>query len=130
MYNMEIFLYLWDPRRNCDCGQGMVGLMVKSAEPMVRKWEECIETQKRQQEEVGVRGVARAEIKVDEDLRGVSADVISRVCFGTSYAKGKQVFSKLRSLQKTISHQGFLFGVTNLGYVITSLLLLLFIHLY
>ncbi|GMN41101.1 hypothetical protein TIFTF001_010316 [Ficus carica] len=73
--------------------------------PMVRKWEECIEAQ----------GGTTAEVKVDEDLRGVSADVISRVCFGSSYAKGKLVFSKLRSLQKIISHQGFLFGVTNLG---------------
>ncbi|XP_062092275.1 cytochrome P450 714A1-like [Humulus lupulus] len=83
----------------------MVGLMLESAEPMLKKWEECIEAQ----------GGLTAEIKVDEDLRGVSADVISRVCFGSSYAKGREVFSKLRSLQKTISHQGFLFGVTNLG---------------
>ena len=85
----------------------MVGLILESAQPMLRKWEECIETQ----------GGITAEIKVDEDLRGVSADVISRVCFGSSYAKGREVFSKLRSLQKTISHQGFLFGVTSLGYV-------------
>ncbi|XP_030489461.2 cytochrome P450 714A1 [Cannabis sativa] len=83
----------------------MVGLMLESAEPMLKKWEECIESQ----------GGSTAEIKVDEDLRGVSADVISRVCFGSSYAKGREVFSKLRSLQKTISHQGFLFGVTNFG---------------
>ncbi|EXC21096.1 Cytokinin hydroxylase [Morus notabilis] len=84
--------------------KGMVGLILESVQPMLRKWEECIEAQ----------GGMTAEIKVDEDLRGVSADVISRVCFGSSYAKGKEVFSKLRSLQKTISHQAFLFGVTNL----------------
>lgn len=58
-----------------------------------------------------------ADIKVDEDLRGVSADVISRACFGSSYSKGKQIFSKLRSLQHTISQHGFLFGVANFGYV-------------
>ncbi|PON92492.1 Cytochrome P450 [Trema orientale] len=104
--------HLWAQQRKIvapeffmDKVKGMVGLMLESAQPMLKKWEECIEAQ----------GGMTAEIKVDEDLRGVSADVISRVCFGSSYAKGREVFSKLRSLQKTISHQGFLFGVTNLG---------------
>ncbi|KAF3433237.1 hypothetical protein FNV43_RR24339 [Rhamnella rubrinervis] len=69
--------------------KGMVGIIVESAQPLLRKWEECIETQ----------GGVTAEIKVDEDLRGVSADVISRACFGSSYSKGKQIFSKLRRLQ-------------------------------
>lgn len=84
------------------CWQGMVGLMLESAEAMVRKWEECIEA----------NGGMNAEIKVDEDLRGLSADVISRACFGSSFTKGKEVFSKLRSLQTIISTQGFLFGST------------------
>ena len=86
--------------------------MLESAEPMLRKWEESIVAQ----------GGSVAEIEVDEDLRGVSADVISRVCFGSSYAKGREVFSKLRSLQKTISKQAFLFGVSNFGYVKFSFL--------
>ena len=89
-----------------DAMQGMVGIIVESAQPLLRKWEECIETQ----------GSVTAEIKVDEDLRGISADVISRACFGSSYSKGKQIFSKLRSLQNIISQQSFLFGVTHFGY--------------
>lgn len=86
----------------------MVGLMLESAQPLLRKWEECIEGQ----------GDIRAEIQVDEDLRDFSADVISRACFGSSYSKGKEIFSKLRSLQEIMSHQPFLFGsFSSFGYV-------------
>ncbi|KAH7537712.1 hypothetical protein FEM48_Zijuj03G0122100 [Ziziphus jujuba var. spinosa] len=106
--------HLWAQQRKIvapeffmDKVKGMVGIMVQSAQPLLRKWEECIESQSQ-------RGMA-AEIKVDEDLRGVSADVISRACFGSSYSKGKQIFSKLRCLQHTISQHGFLFGVSNFG---------------
>jgi hypothetical protein len=89
----------------------MVGLMLESAQSLLGKWEECIEGQ----------GSFEAEIQVDEDLRGFSADVISRACFGSSYSKGKEIFSKLRSLQDIMSRQAFLFGsVTNFGYVNSS----------
>ncbi|KAL3025950.1 hypothetical protein AAZX31_04G205800 [Glycine max] len=82
----------------------MVGLMIESAQPLLLKWEQFIESQ----------GSATAEVKVDVDLRGFSADVISRVCFGHSYSKGKEVFSKLRSIQKAMSkHGGFLFGLSS-----------------
>lgn len=81
--------------------QGMVGLMIESAQPLLLKWEQIIEEQ---------GGGATAEVKVDADLRGFSADVISRVCFGHSYSKGKEVFLKLRSIQKIMSNHGFLFG--------------------
>lgn len=80
--------------------KGMVALMVESSQPLLRKWEDHIESQ----------GGMTADVRVDEDLRGVSADVISRACFGSSYFKGNTIFSKLRSLQKAISKQGFLFG--------------------
>jgi len=79
--------------------QGMVGLMIEAAQPLLLKWEQIIEDQ----------GGAKAEVKVDADLRGFSADVISRVCFGHSYSKGKEVFLKLRSIQKIMSNHGFLF---------------------
>lgn len=86
--------------------QGMVGLMIESAQPLLSKWVQLIEAQG--------DASASAEVKVDEDLRGFSADVISRVCFGHSYSKGKEVFSKLRSIQKAMSNQGgFLFGVAS-----------------
>ncbi|KAB1217563.1 hypothetical protein CJ030_MR3G002710 [Morella rubra] len=84
--------------------KGMAGQMLESAEPLLKKWEDCIEAQ----------GGVTADIQVDEDLKGVSADVISRACFGSSYFKGKEIFLKLRRLQKAISQQGFLFGTTRL----------------
>ena len=80
--------------------------MVESAQPLLKKWEDCIEAQ----------GGIMADVKVDEDLRELSADVISRACFGSSYSKGKQIFSKLRSLQQTFSGHNILFGVPNFGY--------------
>lgn len=83
----------------------MVGLMVESAEPLLKKWESCIEAQ----------GGVMTEIRVEEDLRSVSADVISRTCFGSSYVKGKQIFSKLRTLQETISTGSVLFGLPTFG---------------
>lgn len=81
--------------------------MVESMQPLVRKWEDSIEAQS---------GVM-ADIRVDEDLRGFTADVIARACFGSSYAKGREIFSKLRKLQTAISKQSFLFGVPGYGYV-------------
>ncbi|KAG5558195.1 hypothetical protein RHGRI_008201 [Rhododendron griersonianum] len=89
--------------------KGMVGLMLVSAQPLLRKWEGCIDAQ----------GGLVAEIRVDEDLRCLSADVISRACFGSSYSKGKLIFSKLRLLQKTISIQSVLFGVPTFGFLPT-----------
>lgn len=86
--------------------QGMVGIMVESTQPLLRKWQDYVEA------EDGVN----ADIRVDEDLREVSADVISRASFGSSNLRGKEIFAKLRSLQKAISNQSFLFGATNFAY--------------
>ncbi|KAF5462424.1 hypothetical protein F2P56_018430 [Juglans regia] len=104
--------HIWEQQRKIvapeffmDKVKGMMGLMLESAQTLVRKWEDSIEAQ----------GGTSADIQVDEDLKGVSADVISRACFGSSYFKGKEIFLKLRSLQKVISKQGFLFGVTSFG---------------
>lgn len=83
--------------------KGMVGIMVESTQTLLRKWQDCVEA------EDGVN----ADIRVDEDLREVSADVISRASFGSSNLRGKEIFAKLRSLQKAISNQSFLFGATN-----------------
>ncbi|KAJ6422288.1 hypothetical protein OIU84_027276 [Salix udensis] len=95
------------PEFYMDKVKGMVRLMVESAQPLLKKWEDCIEAQ----------GGIVADVKVDEDLRELSADVISRACFGSSYSKGKQIFSKLRSLQQTFSGQNILFGVPNFGFL-------------
>lgn len=73
--------------------QGMVNIMVESTSSMVRSWETKI---KREKGEI-------AEIKIDEDLKNLSADIISRACFGSNYSQGEQTFLKLRTLQDIMS---------------------------
>ncbi|XP_015068173.1 cytochrome P450 714A1-like [Solanum pennellii] len=87
--------------------KGMVRLMLQSAELLTMKWDERIECE----------GGKMAEISVVEDLRSLSADVISRACFGSCYFKGKNIFSKLRTLQKVISNTSILFGSPALGFL-------------
>ncbi|MED6169324.1 hypothetical protein PIB30_020458 [Stylosanthes scabra] len=85
--------------------KGMVDLMIESAQPLLTKWDKAIEA----------KGSDEVEIEVDEDLRSLAADVISRVCFGHSHSKGIEVFSKLRLMQKKMSkHGAFLFGIKGL----------------
>ena len=75
-------------------------LMVDSTTSVLRYWESRIEKEE-----------GFADIRVDEDLRSLSADIISRACFGSSYSQGKDIFVKLRTLQ-TVMSDGFLhFGV-------------------
>lgn len=81
--------------------------MVESAESLTSKWEAYAASQ----------SPKMAEVRAEEDLRSVSADVISKACFGSSYLKGKDIFSKLRTLQKAISNQSFLFGSHAFGYL-------------
>ena len=70
----------------------MMDLMAESAISLVNKCENEVES-----------GGGIADIKVDVDLRSLSADIISRACFGSSYSQGEQIFSKLRTLQKLMS---------------------------
>ncbi|GAB2212322.1 hypothetical protein Drorol1_Dr00020281 [Drosera rotundifolia] len=84
--------------------KGMMGLIRDAVEPLLTRWEACIEAE----------GGKAASVRVDEDLRAISADIISRACFGSSYTKGKDIFTKLRTLQGLISDRGFLFKLPNL----------------
>ncbi|RWW62213.1 hypothetical protein BHE74_00030675 [Ensete ventricosum] len=83
--------------------QGMVELMVDSAWPLLKSWEEKVE----------LRG-GTAAINVDEDLRRYSADVISRTCFGSNYSRGKEIFVKIRELQKAVSRPNLFAETTGL----------------
>lgn len=73
----------------------MVKLMVYATTFTLESWENKIEN-----------GGGSADIKVDDDMRSLSADIISRACFGSNYSKGEVIFSKLRTLQKTMSKAG------------------------
>ncbi|KAI4372666.1 hypothetical protein MLD38_010869 [Melastoma candidum] len=76
------------PQLYLDKVLNMVDLMVGSAEAMVRSWEGKIES------EGGM-----ANMRVDDDLRSLAADIIARACFGSSYKQGEEIFKKLRELQ-------------------------------
>ncbi|KAK9099609.1 hypothetical protein Syun_026654 [Stephania yunnanensis] len=97
------------PEFYMDKVKGMIGLMMESVVPLLKKWEESIEN-----------GGGIAEIKVDQDLRNLSADVISRACFGSCYLRGKEIFSKLKDLKNIISSSGFLFNLSNFGILPTK----------
>ncbi|KAH7654138.1 Cytochrome P450 B-class protein [Dioscorea alata] len=77
----------------------MVDLMVDSTGPLLRLWESRIEE-------------GEVEMELYEDLRNYSADVISRACFGSSYLRGKEMFSKLRLLQKSLSKPNLFAEIT------------------
>jgi hypothetical protein len=70
----------------------MIDQIVDSTNIMVRSWEIRIE-----------RDGVVSEIKIDEDLRSLSADIIARVCFGSNYVEGKEIFTKLGDLLKHLS---------------------------
>lgn len=72
--------------------QGMVSLMAESTSEMLRTWETKIGDSD-----------GEVEITVDEDFRSLSADIISRACFGRSYELGEKIFSKLQALQRIMS---------------------------
>lgn len=77
--------------------------MADSAQTLLKSWEEKVDTN---------GGIA--DIKIDDDIRAYSADVISRTCFGSSYVKGKKIFSKIRELQQAVSKPNVLAEVTGL----------------
>lgn len=74
----------------------MLAKMEECTMPMIREWESRVVT---------AGGVA--DIIIDQDLRTVSADIISKTCFGSSYSQGKQIFAKLASLQEAILNASY-----------------------
>ncbi|XP_075646980.1 cytochrome P450 714C2-like [Castanea sativa] len=80
------------PELYIDKVKGMVNLMVDSTISMLRSWESRIEN------EGGI-----ADIKISEDLRSLSADIISKACFGSNYSHGEEIFLKLKTLQGIMS---------------------------
>ncbi|KAL4597815.1 hypothetical protein ACB092_11G016100 [Castanea dentata] len=80
------------PELYIDKVKGMVILMVDSTFSMLRSWESRIEN------EGGI-----ADIEIIEDCRSLSADIISRACFGSNYSQGEEIFLKLKALQGIMS---------------------------
>lgn len=80
--------------------------MVDSAIPFLKSWEGMVE-----------RGGGIGDVRVDDDLRSYSADVISKACFGSSYSKGKEIVLRLRAIQHGMSEPGLFIGFSILRYV-------------
>lgn len=76
--------------------------MEESTIDMIRTWQSQVDNN---------GGVA--DITVDKDLKCVSADIISKACFGNSYSQGKQIFAKMDALQGAMSKPSLLFGLAN-----------------
>ncbi|KAF8032213.1 hypothetical protein BT93_D1208 [Corymbia citriodora subsp. variegata] len=96
------------PELYLDKVKGMVSLMVDSANSLVGSWESRVES-----------GGGVVEMRIDNDLRSLSADIISQACFGSSYSRGKEIFLKLRELQQVMSHGSI--GVPGMRYLPTKI---------
>ncbi|XP_015697851.1 cytochrome P450 714C3-like [Oryza brachyantha] len=83
--------------------KGMIQLIEDATGPVLEAWECMID------DSGGCR-----EIVVDDYLRNLSADVIARACFGSSFTKGEEIFCKLRQLQKAIAQQDAFVGLSAL----------------
>ncbi|KAF1877692.1 hypothetical protein Lal_00040410 [Lupinus albus] len=90
--------------------KNMVDLMEESAMGIIGKWEGRIA-----ENEDGI-----VEIVIEEDMKILIADIISKACFGTSYAQGTQIFKMLATMQSTLSKPSILFGFLNLRYFPTK----------
>ncbi|KAA8515818.1 hypothetical protein F0562_018571 [Nyssa sinensis] len=95
------------PELYLDKIKGMVNLMAESTITMLKSWESKIEN-----------GGGNAVIRVDDDLRSLSADIISRTCFGSNYSQGGKIFLELRNLQKVMSMGNI--GIPGLRHVPTK----------
>jgi cytochrome P450 len=80
--------------------KGMMNLITESANTMLDSWKSRIES------EGGI-----AEIKIDQDMRSFSGDVISRACFGSNFSKGEEIFKRLRALQEAASKKVLSSGI-------------------
>uniref|UniRef100_A0A453HPQ9 Uncharacterized protein n=1 Tax=Aegilops tauschii subsp. strangulata TaxID=200361 RepID=A0A453HPQ9_AEGTS len=81
--------------------QVMIELIGEASVPLLEAWESMLDD----------AGGSR-EIDVDGYLRNFSADVIARACFGSDFTTGEEIFYKLRQLQKAISQQDTLVGLS------------------
>lgn len=81
----------------------MFGLIVDATIPLLQSWENMLDS-----------AGGSKEIYVDKYLRKFSADVIARACFGSNFVEGKDIFCKLRQLQKLISQQDTFVGLSAL----------------
>lgn len=82
----------------------MTSLMVESVKSMIKSWETIVENDGGQ-----------SELNVDIYFRSLSADIISKACFGSNYYEGKEIFRKIRGLQVVMSKENI--GIPGFRYI-------------
>lgn len=78
----------------------MINLINESTETLLKSWKNKVDA---------AGGVAS--INIDQHMRSFSGDVISRACFGSNFAKGEEIFHKLRALQEAMSKKVLSTGI-------------------
>lgn len=86
--------------------QGMLATVVEASGVVLHGWDE------KMRERGNGCGV---EIDVDEYLNKVSAQVISKLLFGSSYEKGFQILDMLKLLQQTIFRANRFVGIPGIN---------------
>jgi hypothetical protein len=69
--------------------------MMDSTLQMTDRWKSLVD-----------EGGGSCEIEINNDLSHLTADIIARTIFGSSFQKGKTIFDQLISLQKLSSQAG------------------------
>ncbi|KAL9177111.1 hypothetical protein ABFS82_01G037300 [Erythranthe guttata] len=100
------------PQLFMDKVKGMMSIITESALTLVNSWNDIIEANE--------GGSTAVDISVDDYLKKISGDLISRACFGGSYSKGEEIFLKLESLQEFISKKAMSIGIPGLRYLPTK----------
>ncbi|KAK3187950.1 hypothetical protein Dsin_027511 [Dipteronia sinensis] len=98
------------PQLYMDKVKGMYNLIVESANELVNLWESKMEKD----------GGGIVDVRIDEDLKSFSADVISKACFGSNYSKGKQIFLRIRALQQALMNRSNAICIPGFMYVPTE----------
>ncbi|XP_052207737.1 cytochrome P450 714C2-like [Diospyros lotus] len=98
------------PELHMDKIKGMVHLIWESTNVVLDSWKSRIEAE----------GGVVADIYIDQDLLEISGDVVAKACFGSNFAKGKEIFSKLCTLKEAISQRIFSIGLPGVRYLPTE----------
>ncbi|KAG6431475.1 hypothetical protein SASPL_109554 [Salvia splendens] len=98
------------PELFMDKVRGMMSIITESATTVVNTWKQEIEANNG-----GVLDIA-----VDSYMKRFSGDIISRACFGSNYSKGRDIFLKLRALQKLVSKKLTSAGLPGLSHLPTK----------
>lgn len=85
----------------------MTNLIVECATTVVNTWTALVE------KEGGI-----ADIDVEKYLSRFSGDAISRACFGSSYSKGEEIFSKIRALEENMIKRVRFYGIPIMRYTV------------